>query len=744
MGQDDEVSETAAPKDEAQLLVDRAKVAETTREEMEALAAKVRDLVLRQPPIQLLGYLLAQFHLVMMLTPGGSEDEPRPNKDAIRAFQFALEYVHAVWSSYSTLPAEHTPFDENTAGELMNALGQLQDKTMWYCMASSGTQTEFHAKSTWAMIRGHRYQVLEEDFFRFVLEPHDAALREAYGISFADIAKGIQSISDTFRAGFSQAVETIKERMDDTYEEVESSGESLGAVLERRRAKDSSFGSELSGLFRDLFFGGVCNLSRHSNLPQSLLEDLSYEPGQNSDFFADGPFAGTPMRTLPARVKPGIKLGTDFYATDGQFVRDSAYRAIQWGLWRRLPYRDEWLKRQGRAIEQAYPLVFVDQLRGAQTIESVFFKDVHTGHWVETDLLIILADVLFVIEAKAGVMPMQSPATNFASHERVVQELIVKAYEQCKRFLDYLASAATVVLYKLIEGDYVETSRLSKTQFRLILPIGLTVEAFTPFSAMAKELPGVEPILGKYPFISMSVDDLFVLKRFLPTTGELLHYLEVRQRVARLKGALLFDESDHLGAYIAKNRFDMDISEQLKEADQVTWDGFSDKVDHHFEGEAWRTTPPPSQSRPGALISILEELDRLRPINWLRLDSTLRSFGHDGPENIARYLDQLIPTLAEHPRRRFQIGEDPPLQFWLCHANATPSAQEVQYQGQVGCLTVSAPEMQVIILGYSRPGEVASLRCEIVHAPSILQTDYPALLAEAERQRIKMIKLDQG
>lgn len=97
------LSESAAPKDEAQLLVDRAKVAETTREEMEALAAKVRDLVLRQPPIQLLGYLLAQFHLVMMLTPGGSEDEPRPNKDAIRAFQFALEYVHAVWSSYSIL-----------------------------------------------------------------------------------------------------------------------------------------------------------------------------------------------------------------------------------------------------------------------------------------------------------------------------------------------------------------------------------------------------------------------------------------------------------------------------------------------------------------------------------------------------------------------------------------------------------------------------------------------------------------
>jgi len=45
------------------------------------------------------------------------------------------------------------------------------------------------------------------------------------------------------------------------------------------------------------------------------------------------------MRTLPARIKPGIRLGEDYFATDGQFVRDSAYRAIQWGLWKRLPYR---------------------------------------------------------------------------------------------------------------------------------------------------------------------------------------------------------------------------------------------------------------------------------------------------------------------------------------------------------------------------------------------------------------------
>lgn len=720
----------------------RLKAAETFREEMETLGATVRDLVLRQPPVQLLGYLLAQFHMAMMLSPDGSEDEPRPNKDAIKTFQFALEYVHAVWSSHATLAPESSPFDENLAGELMNALAQLEEKTMWYCMASSETPSEFHAKTTWALIRGHRYQVLEGEFFRFVLAPHEAALRQAYGIGAEEIAAGIQNISDAFRTGFSNAVNKLVERMDETYRIVEETGEPLETVLKRLKAENDTVTSEMSGIMHDMFFGGVGNLSRHSGLPQALLEDLSYEAGQNENFFAKGSFSGTPMRTLPARIKPAIRLGDEFFATDGQFVRDSAYRAIQWGLWKRLPYRDEWLKRQGLAMEQAYPIVFAEQLKGSQQFESVFYRDAHSGEWVETDLLIAHADALLVVEAKAGAMPMQSPATNFASHERVIQGLIVEAYRQCNRFLDYLASAPEVALYKLTGGEYVEVGRIRQDQFRLILPIGLTVEAFTPFSAMAKELPEVAPILGRHPFISMSVDDLFVLRRFLPTAGELFHYLEVRQHVAGLKGALLFDEADHLGAYLAKNRFDMDIHEQLKEADQVTWDGFSDKVDRHFEREDWQTTPPPSQPFPAAVGRLLNALDEFRPVGWLQFDGFLRDYGDEGRENISQYLDKLTPTLAEHPRRRFQIGGDASLQFLLFRETSPPDAKEVRYQAQVGCLTVDAPDMRVLLVSYDNSGRISGLRCETHPAPSVLQVDYPTLRAEADRQRARMIALD--
>jgi hypothetical protein len=212
--------------------------------------------------------------------------------------------------------------------------------------------------------------------------------------------------------------------------------------------------------------------------------------------------------------------------------------------------------------------------------------------------------------------------------------------------------------------------------------------------------------------------------------------------VAGLKGALLFDEADHLGAYITKNRFDMDIREQLKEADQVTWDGFSDKVDRHFEGESWQTAPPPSQPFPVVLSGLFKALDEFRPDGWLRFDGLLRDYGHEGRENIGQYLDKLIPTLAEHPRRRFQIGEDAPMQFWLFREGAMPKAEEARYQAQVGCLTVGAPDIKTLLIAYDSLGKINGLRCETYRAPSILQSDYPALRKEADRQRLRMIALN--
>lgn len=730
------------------------KAAVELRIEMEQAAERIRGLILAQPPTSLLGYLWSRFFMGALQHQQKKQKKGSgPDQDLIKQFQFVLEYVHAIWSCHDDAFAEGQ-VDEAKVAQLFEECERLGMKAMFYAMASSelsgasefgdmSSTVEFEAKSSWILIRGHRYQVLEDEFFRFALAPHQDALQRAYGVDAPAVAQGIQAITDSIRGGYSDAVSKLSGGMEQSHALVKGEKLELDAAIEKIKGSDPTFAAEMAGAMRDLFFGGICNLSRHTNLPEAILQDLAYEPGAEKEFFAAGDYCGTPYRTLPARIKPLVKLHDGYYATDGQFVRDSAYRAIQRGLIARLPdYREDWNKNQKTLIERAFPSLMASQLHGAQLFEEVYFKD-PASQWVETDLVGCVDDTLFVMEAKAGVMAMHSPATNFDRHIRTIRELVVKAYRQCKRFLEYLAGSNEMPIYRLRDGEYEEVAKLRLRDFRRILPIGLTVEAFTPFSSMCKEIPEVAPILGAHPFISMSVDDLFVLNRFLPTTGELFHYLEVRQAVAGMPKAMIFDEIDHLGAYIVRNRFDQDIKEQLLKADKVAWDSFSDRVDRHFEQEDWQTAPVPRQDYPTEVADVLRVLDQSRPKGWLGFDAQLRDFNGSARDKLAAVLRDLKPTLSEYPSRRVIFGNENPIQIWLSRDKLSPNIGEVRRQGEIACLAAAVPRIRVLILDCNVNGTFEEARCTLVSAPAIIRNDYAELAAEADRQRTRYISLEE-
>ncbi len=194
--------------------------------------------------------------------------------------------------------------------------------------------------------------------------------------------------------------------------------------------------------------------------------------------------------------------------------------------------------------EAAFADILATQLPGATVFQEVYYKDPASNKWSENDTLILVDDVLFLVEAKAGAAAtIASPALDFGRHAQSVQDLVLKAYKQCERFFNYLNSADEVPLYQQVDGKYEECGRVRRADYRVMVPIGLTVESFSPFSAYCKKLPEIKPLLGKHGFVSMSIDDLFVLKRFLPTPGEFAHYMEVRQAVAGIRQAHLLMRS---------------------------------------------------------------------------------------------------------------------------------------------------------------------------------------------------------
>lgn len=739
----------------------RKEAAASLLKDMEATAARMRALIFAMPAQDLLGYIYAQHMMKAMADQSATQEQHEADgpDDLINENQFLLEYVHAVLAS-DAAPADMT-FDEAQCAELFELGRKLREQAMFFAMATSadtkdgvfGPDTadiEFRAKSTWVMLRGNRYQVLEGEFYRYVLAPHNDVLKEVYGISAADIAEGFQAMADATRSGHADAIMEMMKQFEAAQAFAATQGKPLEDVMEAWVAANAEQSKAAGRAMDDMFRGGVANVSRHTKLPPTLLADLAYRRGEETEFFAAGNFAGTPYRTLPARKKPLIQLGSDYYAVDPCFTRDAGYRALLYNLLQRKPdYKKTFENRQKMMSEAAFADILGAQLPGATVFQEVYYKDPASKQWSENDTLILVDDVLFLVEAKAGAAAtIASPALDFGRHAQSVQDLVLKAYKQCERFFSYLNSAEEVPLYHFVGGKYEECGRVRRSDYRVMVPIGLTVESFSPFSTYCKELPQVEPLLGKHAFVSLSIDELFVLKRFLPTPGSFAHYMEVRQAVAGIRRAHLFDEFDHLGAYLKKNRFDQDIADQLKggKVNMLIWDGMSDIVDRSFEGEAWEIGPFPTQDFPEEVLMLLGALDATRARGWLSADSQIRDLGEEGRNNLAKMLFDLRQTLNQHPARYFILsGDGEPLFVWLQQHDHQIDWTKVHDKASAAALAVKSSNVIGVVAEVSADGIYHRAQSFAVHIPTERTEENAHIYEDAARmaQPTRAVNLNQ-
>lgn len=301
---------------------DRKKVVAFLLKDMESIADRMRELIVKMPPHDLLGYIYAQHMLKTMGNQIGGEKQGQEGSpaDVVNETQFLLEYVHAVLAS-ETAPAD-MEFDEALCAELFERSRKLRELAMFFAMATSadtkdgifGPNTadiEFRAKSTWVMIRGNRYQVLEGEFYRYVLAPHNDVLEEVYGIGATDIAEGFQAMADATRSGHANAITEMMKQFEAVKAFSIEQSKSMEDAMESWIAENEEQSKAARGAMEDMLRGGIANVSRHTKLPPTLLADLSYQRGEDTEFFAEGDFKGTPFRTLPARKKPLIQLGSD-------------------------------------------------------------------------------------------------------------------------------------------------------------------------------------------------------------------------------------------------------------------------------------------------------------------------------------------------------------------------------------------------------------------------------------------------
>jgi hypothetical protein len=726
--------------------------------ELSETCQEMRKLISGRLPQALIGYLWAQVLSSLLGRHSPDQDGDGDGLPSVSskesAILFAMEYIHATIAT-DGIPENPLAFEEGVAEEIIKLASHAIALSFQHGFVSTIKDDDevseveikdhrlaFQIMSNWVMVRGRRYQVLEQEFFSYVLAPHDAKIQEVYGVSSDFIAEEIQKVANAPRTGFDDARIRLIDIMASVDVVAGKTGQPFDAVVEAIKAENPQLAAEAMNIFNDMFNGGLFNMSRHSDLPAGLLEDLAYEPGEATRFFDGSELSGTPFKALPARFKPILHLDDGYYCTEPNFIRDASYRSIQRALiGRDAGYHERWNALQKRMSEDAFPDLMSEHLIGASVLKDVYYP-IGKNQWSETDCVIIIDDILINVEAKAGSEALTAPAEDLSGHVRRIEELVKKAYQQSKRFIDYVHSHDEVPLYeKNADGTYAKTIRVSHKSFRKIFPIGLTVEAFSPFSASIKEDNDVTPIQGIHNFISLSIDDLMVLRRILRGTGEFLHYLDVRQVFAGMRNVMLFDEMDHLGAYISKNRADQRIQDIIDEegADFVWVDGMDqDVVGPYFANPEWPDAEPPSQKYPEKAQELLTSLESTQTARWLEADSLIRDLGGKERSQFAEYFETVFPILEESPIASFAMGGDSVIVFGLMTADTFITRNLLIKKAEVLALAFEAKKVRLFQLAVRPDKEIYSSRMVWVAAPSIIRNDYGALLADAKHQRARL------
>lgn len=721
--------------------------------ELKTVCQEIRYLIKAQPPRSLIGYLWAQLMRSLI-----DRRDPKRDKGGLpsvasneNALVFAMEYIHAT-IAVDGISEEATKLDEAQAKKIIELSDQALSLCFRYGMAASSTENAvmsiedkkigFDILSNWVLIRGRRFQVLEEEFFSYVLAPHDTAIRDIYGITAVTFAKEIQKIANAARTGVDRAQQRMLKMMQKVATEKVKGRKNWPNLIAATKNKNPQFDKEMIDIFDDMFNGGIFNLTKNSDLPQKLLADLAYTPGRNLEFDDASPIAGTPFKTLPARVRPLVLLGDEYYCTEPNFIRDASYRTLQRALIsHNAAYREEWNKRQKGMSENAFPDLMSEHLKGATVLKDVYYP-IGKNRWAETDCVILLDDVLLNIEAKAGSEALSAPAENLKAHIDSIEGLVKSAYRQSKRFIDYIHQRPEAPLYeRRADGKYSEVARVTVAKLRKIFPIGLTVEAFTPFSASVKEDGEVTAMQSRYNFVSLSIDDLMVIRQILGGTGEFLHYLDVRQSLAGLKNAILFDEIDHLGIYISQNRADEKIKRLMEEhqADHVWIDGMDqDIIAPYFADSKWPNSNKPAQKYPAKTRELLETLEQTRAAHWLEADNFIRDLSDDGRAQFADNFESSFSNLNAKPLTYFAVGGGVIAVFGLMRVNTPNFRAILTARAEAVALAFAEQRVRLFELLVGPSGNIKLARMIWVKAPSMLRKDYGEISYEAQHLKSKI------
>ena len=505
------------------------------------------------------------------------------------------------------------------------------------------------AEMLWLNIRGKRYHVHERQALLDVLAPHSDILVKLFGIDAGTLVNELDKVLAKLTRGLADAMQGLAALRDDALGRLEKlAGEHAELKLEELRDKlfeDKDLAARREKVGGELFGMDLFDVNKNTALPQALVDELSWSPGEDGDFFAPGDFCGWPLRIWPIMKRPFIRLDGHIFCFDIFSLFDNVYRVLRRVIVQREPsYAGTWNDRQ-KAVSEELPFTYLGRLLpGAHIHRPVYYRWAVGGgqaQWYEADGILVFDDHLLVVEVKGGAFTYTSPANDLDAHLDSLRNLLQAPARQGSRFVDYLESAAEVVI---ADADHNEIDRLRRGDFRHITVCAVTLDAFTALAARAQHLASVGIDVGRRAVWSLSIDDLRVYAELFDNPLTFLHFIEQRVRGGQSKHVDLNDEMDHLGLYVVQNNYSRYAAELMaNEFDRLSFDGFRTPIDEYFHAVSVGNVPKlPRQAMPPNLAEIVTFLARSNEPRRSELASFLLDAAGDFRDTFAAAIEQAL------------------------------------------------------------------------------------------------------
>lgn len=480
-----------------------------------------------------------------------------------------------------------------------------------------------HAQLHWCYVRGKRYLVHDIPSLKMLLSPHSELLHRNFGVSAEQIIDNLERILMSLTWGPFDSAKAFIDFQKRTMTEInrradaDRAFERLEPEEQMRIVLAANNWNQWKDECVENFFGsGLMRIDKYCELPDSLLRELSFTPGEDGAFCAAGEYAGWPFRQWPVFSRPFLRHNGHYYCFDLHILFDNIYRNLYRSLIRLSAdpkhSQQEWNRVQS-SVTETIPLDLLRKLMpGATVYHGVFYRhsigDTAARQWYEVDGLVAYLDCIFVVEVKAGSLTPTPPMQDSDEYLKSVGELVEKPARQGSRFLSFLESQAQVEIF---DKGHNRIASLRNDSFFQKVIMAVTVDGFTQISANLQDLNEVGLNLGERPVWSISIDDLMVYSESFDNPLIFLHFVRMRMESYKRHDMTALDELDHLGLYLEFNNYSS-VVDEFSPKTNVTWNGYTDRIDEVF----FKKLHDPAQSTilyqrmPPILFEIVQLLGR--------------------------------------------------------------------------------------------------------------------------------------